>query len=34
MSAKKILFLVGFAWPVHPQFLTLFLQVLGARVSL
>jgi protease I len=24
----------GFAWPAHPQFLALFLQVLGTRVSL
>jgi protease I len=24
----------GFAWPAHPQFLTLFLEVLGTRVSL
>jgi protease I len=24
----------GFAWPAHPQFLVLFLEVLGARVSL
>jgi len=24
----------GFAWPAHPQFLALFLEVLGTRVSL
>jgi protease I len=24
----------GFAWPAHPQFLALFLQVLGTRISL
>jgi protease I len=24
----------GFAWPAHPQFLALFLEVLGTRISL
>jgi protease I len=24
----------GFAWPAHPQFLSLFLEVLGTRISL
>jgi putative intracellular protease/amidase len=24
----------GFAWPAHPQFLALFLEVLGTRLSL
>jgi protease I len=24
----------GFAWPAHPQFLALFLEVLGTRVFL
>jgi protease I len=24
----------GFAWPAHPQFLALFLEILGTRISL